>query len=887
MHNNINSELIINKLIHDFQFKSQNGYLRQGLCPNCKKKELFTSIEKPFVLRCGRENKCGTELIVKELYPEFYDNWSTYYKKNELVPYAAADAYLKIARGLDIQGLKGLYTEESYHANGLGAATVRFTLPNGAQWERIIDQPSRFDRKANFIGAYKGHWWALPSQDLTAANEIWLTEGIFDALSLAQNGLVAVSLMSCHNYPDIALKTLKAALGDKKMPVLVWALDNGTAGERAMKKFVERSHLEGWEATAAKTDGNQAAVDWNDVHLKGKLAPHDIKRYRYYGELLLARSDIDKALLMFQHTGRSQFYFRHNNALHWFKLDVERHMKAVARIQDSEPNLSEHEASQKALRESGSVEEILNCYPVPLYFQKDEDTGESCYYFQVDFPDGAPPVKDTFMAAQLTSAGRFKDRILDVAKGAVYTGTTSQLDTVLKRTLPYIKEVKTQNYLGYNKIHDVYVLNEIAVQKGRVYTLNDEGYFPLDKLDIKPLLSDPKFNINTDPSAFSTDWVTDLWETFGVKGFVTLSFWVGALFVEQIRSRLKSYPFLEVSGQPGSGKSTLFDFMWRLCGREGFEGFDPMKNSIAGLARALAQLSNLPVCLIEGDRNQNDGKLRSFDWNELKNIYGGGLLRSVGRKGGSNATENIEFRGAIVIGQNAPITTNDAAIPERLIHLSTDKSDHTDKSKAAAVRLERACVDSLSGFLPRVLSQTERLLAEFFKRYEDAEKILYDNPDIHHTRIARNHAQIIALLEVLPHVIPVTEQQVNETRDFIVELAKQRVKAVQNDADDIAEFWAMFDYLDSEDSYGVNHSAQKGEYAVNFNQLVQIANEKRQPFIDIVAIKKRLKQGKTRVFVRTKSIRSQVNAKYNAALPVGSTLKKPEVIECWVFENKQ
>uniref|UniRef100_A0A3B0MH21 Uncharacterized protein n=1 Tax=Arsenophonus endosymbiont of Trialeurodes vaporariorum TaxID=235567 RepID=A0A3B0MH21_9GAMM len=55
------SDFIISRLIADFHFKEQNGYLRQGVCPQCNKKELFTAIEKPFVLKCGRENKCGAE----------------------------------------------------------------------------------------------------------------------------------------------------------------------------------------------------------------------------------------------------------------------------------------------------------------------------------------------------------------------------------------------------------------------------------------------------------------------------------------------------------------------------------------------------------------------------------------------------------------------------------------------------------------------------------------------------------------------------------------------------------------------------------------------------------------------------------------------------------
>ena len=45
-----------------------------------------------------------------------------------------------------------------------------------------------------------------------------------------------------------------------------------------------------------------------------------------------------------------------------------------------------------------------------------------------------------------------------MAKGAVYTGTTLQLDRICKQALPDIKEVITQNYVGYNKEYGVYVL---------------------------------------------------------------------------------------------------------------------------------------------------------------------------------------------------------------------------------------------------------------------------------------------------------------------------------------------------------------------------------------------------------------------------------------------
>ncbi|WP_050747349.1 toprim domain-containing protein [Sodalis glossinidius] len=85
---------------------------------------------------------------------------------------------------------------------------MRFSLPGGTYWERLIDQLERFDRKANFGGRYAGQWWSRAAQALTDQKEIWLVEGIFDAISLNQHGVAAVSLMTCHNYPEKALQAL-------------------------------------------------------------------------------------------------------------------------------------------------------------------------------------------------------------------------------------------------------------------------------------------------------------------------------------------------------------------------------------------------------------------------------------------------------------------------------------------------------------------------------------------------------------------------------------------------------------------------------------------------------------------------------------------------------
>ena len=178
----------------DFGLRERGTYLRDGRCPACDKKELWTGAEKPWVLRCGRENRCGQTFHVKELYPDIFDDWSKRHRQTKENPNAAADAYLQHARGFDLAGLRGAYAQEWYRDPelNLSTATVRFALPGGGYWERLIDQPARFGKKKarfSYGTGYRGQWWSMPGvamADLAGASEIWLAEGIFDAIALTQ-----------------------------------------------------------------------------------------------------------------------------------------------------------------------------------------------------------------------------------------------------------------------------------------------------------------------------------------------------------------------------------------------------------------------------------------------------------------------------------------------------------------------------------------------------------------------------------------------------------------------------------------------------------------------------------------------------------------------------
>ena len=229
------AEKIIQRLQADYGLKHKGDYLREGRCPECGKKELFISASEPHHLKCGRETKCNWGMKTRDLYPDLWQPLHDLYPATKADPHATAKAYLK-SRGLDpalfarefVQGQR--YEREAVR-EPKGTETVRFFLnpEKSVYWERFIQVIDMADKpkKAHFNGSYKGLWWQAQDFLPESGKQVFLVEGIIDALSLIQSGFQAVALMSCNNWPE---KALQAYVG--KGIHWVVALDNDPAGQR-------------------------------------------------------------------------------------------------------------------------------------------------------------------------------------------------------------------------------------------------------------------------------------------------------------------------------------------------------------------------------------------------------------------------------------------------------------------------------------------------------------------------------------------------------------------------------------------------------------------------------------------------------------------------------
>jgi hypothetical protein len=912
---------VLKRLHADYKFKTdaKQIVMRGGVCPSCHKKELYIYTEKPWTMRCGRLDKCGAEFPIKELYDDLFNNWSERHKQTPADPHAAAKAYLRDGRGLNVAKLSGAYTQEIYQdwESKATSATVRFAMPcnygagcthNGqvGWWERIIDRPQRFGKKkANMPKGwrYGGHVWMHPAHSteiLARQNEIWFAEGIFDAQTLNEAfgsslpDCKAVSTLSTNNYPAAFLAALADAVSalakgsghTGHRPTLVFAFDVGAAGINFTRKYVKRAREEGWTCRAAQVqpDGEGSKQDWNDLGQAGKLTSEDLATYLENGDISIAESAAEKAYLLFRRSRRASFPLTFKTKQLWANFGVQRISELVQSYDEDKvlSALSNEEKWEMAAREAVEITEIANCVFRTLYYQRDEAIDQSSYYLRVDFPGKQETVKANFAGSALAAGAEFKKRLISVAPGGIFSGTTFHLDKLIGLQTTDIRTVDALYYSGYSIQHKAWMFDDLAVAAGRVIDLNEEDFFEIGKVGVKPAGASGEFKIDYDAHALDASWWPDFITAFGPLGTVTLAFWFLSLFAEQVRADQQRLGFLELSGEAGSGKSTLLMFLWKLNGRLfNYEGFDPATATAAGIARELVKYGNLPIVMLEGDRAAEQNHSKKFDWNELKKLYNGHSPRTRGVANAGTDTFSPRFRGSLIIAQNHPIKDADTPVLERIMGLQVDKSRFSAEGKAASENIERIEVEQVSGWMIHMIRQEKQVLEHYKAHFKNHENRLLRHPEIINGRLAFNHAQLATALDCLTRAFCVGGQRVigqrdaEEAQNLITQMCVQRHSAVSSDHPIVAQFWENFDWLEMkmlEGGHVLNWHRKGDKIAIHMTQFEQKSADFRiQLPAQMVELKKLLATSKSRKFLHQKP----------------TNCVDDKVRHCWVFQKSE
>jgi len=879
------SEIVDALLKHPtLNFLDKGEYLRKGECPDCRKRELFLRKSEPYRVMCSREQKCGYSESTRELVPELFTNYVERFPQTNENPNATADAYLSHNRGFALVKLRGCYqqaVERIEVSDGVyeQVPSIRFYLDaeRTRYWARLIDKTKKDGQKAHFAGKrkpdgtlFRGDYWMPPKMEIQEGDTVFIVEGIFHAIAFWLAGFKAIAAFSCNNFPAAAIEEYKG----KRISWML-ALDDGEAGRKYALKFYEELE-ERKERSAIYLTGDER-IDWDDLYRTNDLNAKFLADCRYRGDLFKAPNIKVMAYHWHLKTKLRYGVLEHRDRLYLVQVPNDLEQKL-----DGAP--LEHGDGKDVFVQVLKTELISNCIPQFLYTERDEILDEQRYVFRIRYSNGSASGIVGLDGGNIESPTAFNKALLTRTLGGTFDGGIKELkylrDNWLNRQM---KLVRCNPFLGYDIDSQTYVFQDFAFHKGKELQLNDQGFFQVNSRTA--LKTSFRGFVIERGEAFRPDWLNDFIKVFHWHGLVTLAWWTGSYFAEQIRRRQKSWPFFELTGEQGAGKSTILEFCWKLSGRDGYEGFDALKASPAGRRRVFNQAANLPVALIESDRDDGakDMKKGGFNFDELKPLYNGRSTGTLGVAKRGHDTEEPLFKGSLMIAQNATVDGSPALL-SRIVHCHVTLEHHNPGLLPLARKFEQLTAADMAGYMRTVLSRESDYLALYEAEFAKVEQEWIGSTAIKELRIIKCHAQVYAAAVALQLFFPqIDAAMLEKLKAFLFGRALDRQRRMVQDHPLVEQFWDTYLYLNEQpgkqngDPFDngfdqvLNHSNSDGRIAINLNQFAEICRKYGQEPPDIKQLKKLL-PGSTRYpFIETGKVKSRLLGK---------------ALHCWIFKEK-
>ncbi|MEW5714550.1 hypothetical protein AB1462_19605 [Pseudomonas sp. SB113] len=241
----------------------------------------------------------------------------------------------------------------------------------------------------------------------------------------------------------------------------------------------------------------------------------------------------------------------------------------------------------------------------------------------------------------------------------------------------------------------------------------------------------------------------DFYAAFRSKGVVAMAWWLGALHAEQVRTEHQSFPFLHIVGGPGSGKTFLISYLWKLLGEEEFTACSPEYATPAGRTRSLFNASK-PIVILESVPNTES----TFDWDELRDLYSsGGPPRHAQQSG----AEETRFRGALSIISNSPLKCSEL-LDQRIARIELS-SAHTQEGMNGALALRGLSAKQAGVFGLAVEHRRQHHLSTFNKLAPAYTAAWFEESAGPSPRAAKNGGQLMAWVDVLSSMLDLSDVQ--------------------------------------------------------------------------------------------------------------------------------
>lgn len=265
-------------------------------------------------------------------------------------------------------------------------------------------------------------------------------------------------------------------------------------------------------------------------------------------------------------------------------------------------------------------------------------------------------------------------------------------------------------------------------------------------------------------------WLELFTTAFGAKGLVALAWWAGAYHAERIRNLQGTYPILQINGDSGSGKTTLVDNLWKLSGVAAPDGVTNRNHTFSALLAQLAKAVSEPVVI---DDVASDEGGEQFDWEALRECYS----TSLGMR--ADLGQPVRFRGALVI-----VGTGPNILKQRSVEVQLKRAEQGPERSAAVQALYDLHLSELESFLATVKAHQDMAIFCMGK----AEALAFELADQVHADIAirdaRNHAQLIALLDFLDTLFNVPATALESAKAEVRRMAWQTVGRTRGPVED-------------------------------------------------------------------------------------------------------